>query len=144
MYSHILSNKNNESFNNKLNETNNDIINYNKNGWSVLKKTKYSNNIVIYNSVNYEKNRKKLYNYYAKLENKQCNNALYKMINNWNSFRDYDIITRGDLSIYFNYKYTLQNMYEQDMILFESIDSYNICNYSDMSDDEENNKHLIY
>ena len=54
MYSDILSN--NESFTNDLNSD--DLIDkYNKNGWSVMKKTKYSNKIVIYNSINYEKNR---------------------------------------------------------------------------------------
>jgi hypothetical protein len=140
MYSDILSN--NESVTNDLNSD--DLIDkYNKNGWSVMKKTKYSNKIVIYNSINYEKNKKKLDDYYRKMLNNQCNNAVYKMINKWNSFRDYDIATRGDLSIYFNYKRTLQNMYEQDIVLFDSINSYNSY-YSDASDDEENNKHLIY
>ena len=140
MYSDILSN--NESVTNDLN--NDDLIDkYNKNGWSVMKKTKYSNKIVIYNSINYEKNKKKLDDYYRKILNNQCNYAVCKMINKWNSFRDYDIATRGDLSIYFNYKRTLQNMFEQDILLFDLINSYNSY-YSDASDDEENNKHLIY
>ena len=141
MYSNILSN--NESLTNDFNKTDNLIDKYNKNGWSVMKKTKYSNKIVIYNSINSEKNKKKLDDYYRKILNNQSNNALCKMINKWNNFREYDIATRGDLSIYFNYKRNLQNMFEQDIVLFDSISSYNNY-YSDASDDEENNKHLIY
>tara|TARA_B100000900_G_scaffold356872_1_gene326883 strand:- start:4242 stop:4625 length:384 start_codon:yes stop_codon:yes gene_type:complete len=99
-------------------------------GYSVLKKDKFNRTIII-NPKKYNLNKEA-----KKLEQKK--EKYLSMIDNWNNYRDSLNELYGDRSIYHNYKYTIQNIVDEDNILLEKI--YELANNISINDnhsDEE-------
>ena len=123
---------------NNLYKDKNNVNNLLKNGWSIIKKIKETNNITILNS-------KSTILLKEKINKEKIKNGFSKMISNWNEFRDDDIELRGDISPYFNYKEEINNIINEELKIQEAIKEINsLDNRDDYSSDEENNKHLIY
>ena len=99
-------------------------------GYTVLKKDKFNRTIII-NPKKYNLNKEA-----KKLEQKK--EKYLSMIDNWNNYRDSLNELYGDRSIYHNYKYTIQNIVDEDNILLEKI--YELANNISINDnhsDEE-------
>jgi len=99
-------------------------------GYSVLKKDKFNRTIII-NPKKYNLNKEA-----KKLEQKK--EKYLSMIDNWNNYRDSLNELCGDRSIYHNYKYTIQNIVDEDNILLEKV--YELSNNISINDnhsDEE-------
>ena len=115
-----------------------------KAGWSVIKRDKKSN-IVILDSKKTIETKKRLSLNEKLKENKIYFSNLRKMIENWNYFRDVENELRGDLSPYYYYKEELEEMRKEDLNYEERVDEYQRrINSNSDSDDDESNRHLIY
>ena len=118
-------------------------LNVIKPGWSIIKREKKLNIIILDSIETIEKKEKILLMKKFKKNNNYFNN-LNKMIENWNNFRDIENELRGDLSIYYNYKEEIEEMRREDLIYEERVKEFNNNQNESDSEDEERNRNLIY
>ena len=111
-----------------------------KNGYTLIKKDKKNNKIIISEPLSTTIAKKRL-------ENKILNNNYSKMIYNWEKYRNNVNNLKGDLSEFINNDLLIEKMVnEENKIqkeIYELVNKLNIYE-SDNNSDEENNNHLIF
>ena len=111
-----------------------------KNGYTLIKRDKKNNKIIISEPLSTTMAKKRL-------ENKILNNNYNKMIYNWEKYRNNVNNLKGDLSEFINNDLLIEKMVnEENKIqkeIYELVNKLNIYE-SDNNSDEENNNHLIF
>ena len=99
-----------------------------KNGYTLIKKNPNTQKIEIIYPYNYEAKNNEILQ-------KNCRRGIKSMINNWNNYRDDLNELLGDISPYYNYKETIQQMIDEDTNLFEELYNHKSAVYSDNDSD---------
>lgn len=99
-----------------------------KNGYTLIKKNPNTQKIEIIYPYNYEAKNNEILQ-------KNCSRGIKSMINNWNNYRDDLNDLLGDISPFYNYKETIQQMIDEDANIFEELYKHKSTIYSDNESD---------
>lgn len=117
--------------------------------WTTITKDKKTGKIII-NTPKVSKKEQQIKEHKEAIKNrkedlKRSEKCINKMINNWNTFRDYENEVMGDRSFYYNYKEELEKMLNEEQYILEEINNINngyISDDSEFSDDENRYRYI--
>ena len=122
-------NINNNNINNN-NINNNNINNNNiKDGWCIIEKSK--------NKIIHKYGKSNLNKDIDTNTKNDVINCYNNLVNHWNNYRDLQNIYYGDTSYYYNYKYLIEEMIQEERYINKQIREVNINKFQNYYDDDD-------